>query len=202
METKKGVLFFRIAAVLLLLQGCIRLFLAIKYSSLRYECIFQFVISIMQVVTGIIGFMESKKTTPPKNSISIAKLLSLVTVIYIIILLSDGYELTGDMAGLEIILLVLALPFVIAAFMRKSALASAGSEATQRNNYMQPQRNIATVAPSLKCKNCGVNITAGSKFCNECGAVVEQEPPKNICNNCGAEMPPEAKRCGMCGGAL
>ena len=47
-----------------------------------------------------------------------------------------------------------------------------------------------------KCSNCGAELNAGVKFCEECGTPV---PQTKTCPKCGAELKPEAKFCGECG---
>jgi membrane protease subunit (stomatin/prohibitin family) len=53
----------------------------------------------------------------------------------------------------------------------------------------------AATAAAAKCVKCGAAMTAGSKFCNECGA--SQAPAK--CSNCQHELKPGAKFCDECG---
>ena len=48
----------------------------------------------------------------------------------------------------------------------------------------------------MNCPNCGEEIPAGSKFCQECGTPVPQV--KN-CISCGAELPLVSKFCQECG---
>ena len=49
-----------------------------------------------------------------------------------------------------------------------------------------------------KCIKCGTQISAGAKFCINCGEKVEEE--KSIfCTECGLPMPAEAKFCMNCG---
>lgn len=58
---------------------------------------------------------------------------------------------------------------------------------------------VAPVAPvaTFKCANCGTELTAGVKFCPECGTPVRRNCPK-----CGTEVRPGAKFCPECGEKL
>ena len=47
------------------------------------------------------------------------------------------------------------------------------------------------------CANCKTQITAGAKFCPECGT-----PVKKFCPECGAPITPEAKFCAECGNKI
>jgi hypothetical protein len=46
------------------------------------------------------------------------------------------------------------------------------------------------------CSKCGSPLTPGIKFCESCGAKVEQPP---VCVQCGASLLPNAKFCESCG---
>lgn len=51
-------------------------------------------------------------------------------------------------------------------------------------------------APSgAPCAKCGTFVTAGARFCPQCGAA--QAPTK--CASCSADVPPAAKFCPGCG---
>ena len=47
------------------------------------------------------------------------------------------------------------------------------------------------------CPACKTQCAAGAKFCNNCGAKLE-----NKCPQCGAEIPPGSRFCGACGTPL
>jgi class 3 adenylate cyclase len=49
----------------------------------------------------------------------------------------------------------------------------------------------------MRCSNCGIDNQAGSRFCNQCGAVLGKTCPK-----CTAENALDAKFCSQCGGSL
>ncbi len=48
----------------------------------------------------------------------------------------------------------------------------------------------------MECPKCKSPITAGMKFCESCGAKIEQTP---ACEQCGAPLLPNAKFCESCG---
>src|SRR5246127_4213540 len=49
----------------------------------------------------------------------------------------------------------------------------------------------------MRCQNCGIENTAGSRFCNRCGTPLIQR-----CLKCGSENAPEAIFCSQCGAAI
>ena len=51
------------------------------------------------------------------------------------------------------------------------------------------------------CRNCGVRLDDGTKFCNQCGTNVEDNEgsKKMFCYNCGKELPENANFCHDCG---
>lgn len=56
----------------------------------------------------------------------------------------------------------------------------------------------APVTAGMVCGNCRAQMSAGAKFCSECGS--KGEPPKGrFCTECGAEVPQAAKFCAGCG---
>lgn len=52
----------------------------------------------------------------------------------------------------------------------------------------------ADLAPVAKCPHCGAESTPGSKFCSQCGKPLGSAK----CPSCGAENPPAAKFCSNC----
>ena len=59
---------------------------------------------------------------------------------------------------------------------------------------------VAT-APAAKtiCPACGAELAAGSRFCNLCGAKLEEKP---VCKGCGAPLSPGSRFCPQCGKAV
>lgn len=57
----------------------------------------------------------------------------------------------------------------------------------------------AAAAATVKCPNCGADVPAGSKFCNNCGQKLVAE---SKCPNCNADVPPGSKFCPNCGQKL
>lgn len=55
---------------------------------------------------------------------------------------------------------------------------------------------MAALAAGTACAQCGTAIPAGSKFCLQCGAKVDQG---GFCASCGSQLPPGAKFCPSCG---
>ena len=60
-----------------------------------------------------------------------------------------------------------------------------------------PAAPAVAAAPMMACPNCQAQITAGSKFCPNCGQPTAPPAPK--CPNCQAEVAPGAKFCSNCG---
>ncbi len=65
------------------------------------------------------------------------------------------------------------------------------------------------------CRNCGNQISEGTKFCSNCGMaqelsqhetqdtqIVEQEIQPKLCKNCGVELKDGVKFCSECGTAI
>ncbi|MCW5852644.1 MAG: zinc ribbon domain-containing protein [Anaerolineae bacterium] len=48
----------------------------------------------------------------------------------------------------------------------------------------------------MLCPNCGAPVSAGAKFCGQCGATL---PTTRLCPSCGASIAPTARFCGTCG---
>ena len=56
----------------------------------------------------------------------------------------------------------------------------------------------APVAKTI-CPACGAELAAGSRFCNLCGAKLEEKP---VCKGCGAPLSPGSRFCPQCGKAV
>ena len=54
----------------------------------------------------------------------------------------------------------------------------------------------APVADGVTCPDCGKQLAAGSKFCNECGCKIQSA---TVCPNCGTTLQPGSKFCNECG---
>jgi membrane protease subunit (stomatin/prohibitin family) len=60
----------------------------------------------------------------------------------------------------------------------------------------QPAGGQAAAAKA--CVSCNAPLSAGAKFCAECGTA---QPQSRHCTNCGVQLPPGAKFCSECGTA-
>ena len=68
------------------------------------------------------------------------------------------------------------------------------------NNQAAPQQAApAQPAPAGFCPSCGNPITAGAKFCSNCG---EKLQTASVCPKCGEPITPGAKFCMNCGEKL
>ncbi len=52
------------------------------------------------------------------------------------------------------------------------------------------------------CPNCGAEVSRTSRFCDRCGAPLEQVRTDPVCPQCGAPVEPDAAFCGNCGAKL
>ena len=50
-----------------------------------------------------------------------------------------------------------------------------------------------------KCSQCGAEVRDGAKFCEICGAKIEEKPQPNVCPQCGQEVAPGQVFCTNCG---
>lgn len=73
------------------------------------------------------------------------------------------------------------------------AYSPAQPNGSGNNNVGQPS------AASVKCQSCGAVNESDSKFCGECGTLVQGESTIPSCHMCGAPMEGGAKFCGECG---
>ena len=73
-----------------------------------------------------------------------------------------------------------------------------GAFATAQNAQKDANAKLGG-GSGAKCPNCNAEVTAGAKFCAECGAKL---PTKKFCSNCGKEVAEGAKFCPDCGNKL
>jgi predicted amidophosphoribosyltransferase len=76
----------------------------------------------------------------------------------------------------------------------------------------RPDFHLATDAPApmlseavpdfSACQNCGAPLTAGARFCVECGTPATSAAPPAACRNCGATLAEGARFCVACGTAV
>lgn len=57
------------------------------------------------------------------------------------------------------------------------------------------QGQISVAAPET-CPHCAASVTAGAKFCGDCGVNIQR---KRVCSSCAVEAAPGAKFCADCG---
>lgn len=69
------------------------------------------------------------------------------------------------------------------------------NQANQANNSNNAAKPVGGAA--AYCSNCGAALTAGAKFCPECGNKVA-----SVCPKCGKPVQPNAKFCPECGEKL
>ena len=62
-------------------------------------------------------------------------------------------------------------------------------------NAMNPKSTETSAAAKTVCAKCGATLSAGAKFCSECGASQE----KQKCAKCQTELTPGTKFCNECG---
>lgn len=62
-------------------------------------------------------------------------------------------------------------------------------------NAMNPKSTETPASAKTVCAKCGAPLTAGAKFCSECGASQE----KQKCAKCQTELTPGTKFCNECG---
>ena len=66
-------------------------------------------------------------------------------------------------------------------------------------NVAAPAAPAAAPAAAETCAKCGHPLSAGAKFCPECGAKVAAS---SFCPNCGKKVPAGSKFCPECGSKL
>ncbi|HEX3026542.1 MAG TPA: SPFH domain-containing protein [Clostridia bacterium] len=72
---------------------------------------------------------------------------------------------------------------------------SCGAQVTAGTKFC-PECGKPIVPAGVKCVKCGAPLKDGSKFCSECGAAQNVNP---VCKNCSKQLEPGAKFCPDCG---
>jgi len=66
-----------------------------------------------------------------------------------------------------------------------------------------PTEPVPTALPELACAQCGAALEPGQRFCEECGAAVEEPraeaPKEQFCTNCGQPVDIDSGFCAECG---
>ena len=66
-----------------------------------------------------------------------------------------------------------------------------------------PVAATAPVVSGITCNICGKALTAGDRFCSDCGTPVPPPAPaKRFCSQCGQQVEPNARFCSACGNRL
>ncbi|MBC7249184.1 MAG: SPFH domain-containing protein [Anaerolineae bacterium] len=79
-----------------------------------------------------------------------------------------------------------------------AAMGKMMADTVQQASGQEAAAGGAAAAATIACPQCGNQVPAGSKFCNNCGAKLEAAG-KLFCSQCGAELPPGSKFCSNCG---
>ncbi len=82
-----------------------------------------------------------------------------------------------------------------AGFGMAAAMGMMGQMMQSQNGAVPSQ---AQPAAQMSCTSCGKAITAGDKFCSNCGTALQQSV---FCTECGQKIPADAKFCPSCGKA-
>ena len=85
-------------------------------------------------------------------------------------------------------------------------VASGQSDVQHRDQFSMgtiKKRESAQEQQKIKCAKCGTDLDANSRFCNQCGAPVEQQEASTItCPVCGVTLSADSKFCNSCGTKL
>ncbi len=84
---------------------------------------------------------------------------------------------------------------VTAASAQASAIAGQAVEQVRKRQY-DVDKYVSGDDLRATCPSCGAVVTAGTKFCSECGVRMEQ---KRFCTECGSPIEARAKFCPECG---
>ena len=76
-----------------------------------------------------------------------------------------------------------------------------GLGARMASQFGEGLDSAGKAAPSVKCAKCGASMSAGAKFCPECGAKAVPAGSAE-CPKCGKPVPSGAKFCPECGAAV
>lgn len=78
------------------------------------------------------------------------------------------------------------------------------NETTNNTETLVVEENKASsITPSKTCPRCNTLITAGQKFCPNCGITVEEAAPTpKTCSRCNAAVTPGQKFCPNCGNTI
>ena len=79
----------------------------------------------------------------------------------------------------------------------EQTVGSGGSAVAWNSGSSQPTWNSAPVESAAVCPACKTPYSPGARFCNNCGASLNQ-----TCPNCGAQVKPGSKFCSDCGQPL
>ena len=90
---------------------------------------------------------------------------------------------------------ILLVRYTVGAFSKKPRTVS-GNTANQSKSSQN-----AVVHNTLRCDNCGAVLSAGSAFCNKCGAALTAKKPSAVssCAKCGASLSGDSSFCTKCG---
>jgi len=80
----------------------------------------------------------------------------------------------------------------------KVAVEQAWTQARTADQIQNVDVKTPGVAVAAACKKCQGALTAGSKFCAQCGTPVEVAGPK-FCAQCGGQLTAGSKFCAQCG---
>ena len=77
-----------------------------------------------------------------------------------------------------------------------------GTENPEGTKFCQECGTILDGTQQNLCPSCGTSNPMGTNFCKECGAKLQTQLEATTCPACGAEVPPGTRFCGECGGRI